>query len=72
MFASNGTETSRDQGHTTGASLFAIQKVVEVYDPVTGNKEKVLRVRDMAEKLEWTGDWSAGSAKWNPELKEHL
>jgi hypothetical protein len=72
IFASNGTETSKDQGHTLAAALFAIQKVVEVFDPVNGNKERVLRIRDMGEKLDWTGDWSAGSSKWSPELKEHL
>ena len=72
IFASNGTESSKEKGHTLGAALFAIQKVVEVFDPVNGNKERVLRLRDMGEKLDWTGDWSASSTKWSPELKEHL
>ena len=26
----------------------------------------------MGEKLDWTGDWSASSSKWSPELKQHL
>jgi len=72
IFASNGKENAKDKGHTTAASLFAIQKVVEVFDPVNGNKERVIRLRDMGEKLDWTGDWSASSSKWSPELKEHL
>jgi len=46
--------------------------VVEVFDPVNGKKERLLRLRDMAEKLDWTGDWSASSSKWTPELKDHL
>jgi len=52
--------------------LFAVVRAVEVYDPITGSKEKLLKVRDMGEKLDWTGDWSASSAKWSLEMKEHL
>jgi hypothetical protein len=47
-------------------------KALEVYDPRSGQKEKLLKVRDMSEKLDWTGDWSASSAKWSPQMKEHM
>lgn len=72
VFSSNGSEASREDGHTTGAALFAIVKVLEVYDPLTGVKERLLKLRDMSEKLDWTGDWSVTSSKWSPEMKEHL
>jgi hypothetical protein len=49
--------------------LFAVVKSLEVFDPITGSKEKLLKVRDMGEKLDWTGDWSASSAKWSLEMK---
>jgi len=52
--------------------LFAVVRAIEVYDPITGSKEKLLKVRDMGEKLDWTGDWSASSVKWSPEMKQHL
>ena len=32
----------------------------------------MLKIRDMGEKLDWTGDWSAASVKWSQELKEYL
>ncbi len=47
-------------------------KAVEVYDPITGGKERLLKIKDLSEKLDWSGDWSADSSKWSPELKEHL
>lgn len=31
-----------------------------------------MKLRDMGEKLDWTGDWSSQSPKWSAELKQHL
>ena len=66
VFASSGTEQSKESAHTNGAMLFAIVKALEVYDSYSGKKEKILKIRDMGEKLDWTGDWSASSGKWSP------
>jgi len=52
--------------------MFAVLKATEVFDPITGKKDRLLKLRDMGEKLDWTGDWSSQSAKWSAELKQHL
>jgi hypothetical protein len=72
IFSSNGQEQSKDEGHSNGASLFSVLRVVEVFDPINGHKERLIKLRDMNEQLDWTGDWSAQSTKWSPELKEYL
>jgi hypothetical protein len=59
IFGSNGTETTRMEGHSNGAVLFAVLNAVEVFDPITGKKDRLLKLRDMGEKLDWTGDWSS-------------
>jgi Calpain family cysteine protease len=54
--------------------LFGVSKALEIYDPLTGVKERLLKLRDLSEKLDWTGDWGATSTKWGPgrDLKDHL
>ena len=49
LFSSNGTEKGKEQGHSMGAMVFAVARAVEVFDPVTGAKERLLKMRDMAE-----------------------
>lgn len=72
IFASSGSEQGRESGHSTGSKIFAVVKVAEVYDPASGVKERLLMIKDLSEKLDWTGDWSHASPKWSPELREHL
>lgn len=47
-------------------------KSYEVFDPSTGAKERLIKIRDMSEKLDWTGDWSVNSPKWTADMREHL
>lgn len=66
MFASSGQEKSTAEGHTQGAQVFLIYDSVEL--PITkDNKVRLIRMRDLNDKTEWTGDWSEKSDKWQDE-----
>lgn len=52
--------------------IFVVCKALEIFDPITGAKERLVKLRDLGERLDWTGDWSAFSPKWSAEMKEHL
>ena len=66
MFASSGQEKSTGEGHSQGAQIFAIYDSVEL--PLSQNTTvRLIRMRDLNDKTEWTGDWSEKSDKWTDE-----
>jgi hypothetical protein len=71
IVASSGQESSAEEAHSPGAILCQVVKAVQTTDDA-GRAHRLLLLRDMSERILWTGSWSAESPVWTSDLKKIL
>ena len=68
MSASRGEGEEKNEDGVVSGHAYSLLAILEFKHD--GQDVRLLRLRNPWGKGEWTGDWSDGSSKWTPELRQ--
>ncbi|CDW85682.1 calpain-like protein [Stylonychia lemnae] len=72
IFSSSGNERSISETHSNGAQIFSICDAFEIIIPNTDQKVKLVKMKDLSNQTDWTGEWSSRSNIWSQQNGEEL